>query len=515
MVIHSGVYREYVDVSVSGTPEHPITFAAAPGASVVIKGSELVRNKWEQLGAVKNLTEPFPGAFRRVWRTALGEEFFKDPKYGVAYANRTNRWISQVFISDSRPLQMIGPDALYKNDKFERLRTIGHGLADMVPESFYFDPKDQMLYLDIVGDPVWNTVEVGVRAFALTVTGVHDVVVRGLEMRHNRQTGSQWSLVGVTGCQRVTLEDCRVSGADYNGLSVGGSTHCLVRHCSLSYNGCTGLALGSTEDCTVEDCTLMFNNYRHFLPDWGVAAGMKNIPLNKRATIRRCEAAYNFEASGIWFDSESADARILDNICHDNDDSGIVVEINPAGAVIAGNLVYRNRGRGIFVSGSQYTWVVHNTVARNGLGIVAMTRAAGEPAKSTQVLDNLLIENYTAAETVSHGADLILEMSRGASERKAMGSGSDYNVFANTVGVPAVNFSWNDSLTLGQWQEQFGQDKHSVALPIRYEQIATGFRLLNTRGLNICPLVPPAISRVWTPAKSSRAGCDLTAWPNR
>ena len=45
VLIHSGVYRESVEVTVSGEPGKPITLAAAPGAWVVVKGSELVRGK--------------------------------------------------------------------------------------------------------------------------------------------------------------------------------------------------------------------------------------------------------------------------------------------------------------------------------------------------------------------------------------------------------------------------------------------------------------------------------------
>src|SRR5512139_3315203 len=38
VLIKSGVYRESVDIKISGEPGKPITFAAAPDARVVIKG---------------------------------------------------------------------------------------------------------------------------------------------------------------------------------------------------------------------------------------------------------------------------------------------------------------------------------------------------------------------------------------------------------------------------------------------------------------------------------------------
>lgn len=304
VLIHSGVYRESVAVAASGEPGQPITFAAAPQERVVIKGSEIVKGRWTRLGDLRqqqpDFKEPFPHAFRRVWKIRLGDEFFTDARFQGSYADKSRRWVSQFFLDDDHPLQMIGPDPIYTNKDFGQLTTIGQGLADMIPQSFYFDPKDQTLDLCMGGEPGWFCVEVGVRGFALTAENVLDVVIRGLEMRHNRQPGGQWAAVSIGQCEHVVVEDCKIHFADFNGLSLHRCKDCAVRRCDLSYNGCTGMALGLTEDCLVEDCTLLFNNYRRFDGDWGVAAGMKNIPGNRRTTIRRCEAAYNIYADNTW-----------------------------------------------------------------------------------------------------------------------------------------------------------------------------------------------------------------------
>jgi parallel beta-helix repeat protein len=448
-----------------------------------------------------------------VWKIPLGEEFFTDARFAGAYADKSKRWVSQVFLNDDHPLQMIGPDGVYKNDQLDRMVNIGRGLQDMIPQSFFFDPKEQMLYLDIGGEPAWNPIEVGVRGFVLSMSKVHDVLVQGLEMRHNRQPGGQWPLALVAQCQRVVIEDCKVSGADFIGLHLFSSQDCALRHCDFSYNGCTGLAVGLTENCTVEDCSLLFNNYRHFLGDWGVAAGMKNIPGNKRATIRRCEAAYNFEAPGIWFDSDNAETRILENVCHDNGDCGIFFEMNKAGGIIAGNLVYGNHGRGIYVSGSQNTWVIHNTVAENASGIVAMSRAKDEPSKNIKVFNNLLIHNYTAADTTTHGSDLTLEMSRDAAQRAAIGNTSDHNVYANNSWEPLLAPDWNNNETLAQWQKVYRQDTHSLTQQVGYESIGTRFRLLTSHHLDVAQPLPEAVLRVWKPRKQARVGADINCWP--
>jgi len=50
VAIHAGVYREQIDVKVSGEPGRPITFSAESGSRVVVKGSEVVHGLFRQTG---------------------------------------------------------------------------------------------------------------------------------------------------------------------------------------------------------------------------------------------------------------------------------------------------------------------------------------------------------------------------------------------------------------------------------------------------------------------------------
>lgn len=510
VLIKTGVYREHADITVSGEPGKPITFAAAPGAEVVIKGSEIIQGRWTRLADPADKTASL--ADRRTWKITLGDEYFTDPRFEGGYRDKANWWVSQLFYQDNHPLQLIGPDRMYKNETMYSMVHIGKGRPDMIPQSFYFDASDQTLYANIGGDPAWYTMEVGVRGFTLTVTKAHDVVVRGLQMRHNRQPGGQWPLASIGGCERVTIEDCKVEWGDFAGLSVGSSKNCTVRRCDISHNGAIGLTMGVSEDILIEGCKLMFNNYRHFYGDWGVSAGTKCIPGNKRVTVRGCEAAYNEEAEGIWFDTDNEDIRLLDNICHHNGDCGIFFEINKAGGVIAGNLIYGNNGRGIYVSGSQNTWVANNTVVGNDQGIVAMTRAADEPPKNVHILNNLIVNNYVSGETVTRGADLILESYTESDKAKALGSSSDYNVFGALTWVPFMRHNWNDNNVMGQWQETYGHDRHSKVMPVEVQRFGTGFRLVTEKGLDVAGPLPAEVTRVWKPANPKRVGSPRTQW---
>ena len=527
VLIKTGVYRETMRIRVSGEEGRPITFAAAPGHRVVVKGSEILRGQWVNLQDDPDAPEPFPDAFASIWRIEMGDEYFTDPDFPHSYEDKSRRWISQVFIDDERALQQIGPDriyhlaAQYEGRAYVQPANPGRGVADMIDNSFFFDPAEQMLYLKILGNPIWYNIEVGVRGWVLTATDVHDVVVRGLEVRHNRQPGGQWSMCGISNSDRVVFEDLRIYQADFGGLGIGRSRHCVLRNCDLSYNGNTGLNMGWSEDILIEDCTLMFNNYRRFRPSWH-AGGMKCIPGNKRVTVRGCEASYNINSDGIWFDADNEDIRIVDNVSHHNDGCGVFFEINAwhteeaVGGVIAGNLVYRNGGRGIYISGSRRTLVAHNTVACNGAGIVCMPRGEPYPLEEVEVRNNLLIRNYTTQHNVTRGCDLTLFMGAGGpewepTERTIMTNHSDHNVYAATTWTPFMRHSWNPNNTLEQWQQRFGEDMSSKLMPVEFELRGTGFRLLTTEGLDVAGPLPEGLD--WQPQNPARVGSAITQWP--
>jgi len=515
VLIHSGVYREHVEVKVSGRPRQPVTFSAAPGARVVLKGSELARGPWEKLAEQADVPEPYPNAFSRVWRISLGDEFFTDARFQGCYQDRTRRWVSQVFVNDNKPLQRIGVDPIYKNEEYLKLAIVGRGVRDMIEDSFFFDSSDQNLYVKMASEPAWYSIEVGVRGFVLTAENVHDVVIRGLEMRHNRQPGGQWSMVSIGQCERVELEDCKIYGSDFCGLGLGRSRKCVVRRCDLSYNGNTGLGMGECEDCLIEYCTLLRNNYRRFHAGWH-AGGMKCIPSNVRCTIRGCEVAYNIASDGIWFDYDNADIRILGNVSHHNGGAGIFFEINKGGGIIADNLVFGNRGRGIYTSGSQNTWIIHNTVAGNESGIVCMPRGDDWPLENVRILNNLLIRNYVTADTTTRGCDLTVFMGcpgNGSYERTATSNHSDHNVYANTGWDPTLRHSWNPNNTLAEWRQRFQEDRHSALVPVEFE--LTGMRFLlksNPRLESLAPL-PEDVRSQLPPLK--QVGCCRPQWPAR
>ena len=509
VLVKSGVYREEFIISKSGEPGRPITFAAAAGHRVVIKGSDPIGGKWARLSEDKSVAEPYPNAFAKVWKIKLSDEYFQGPHF----RKPERRYVSAVFMNDRHWLQQIGPDHIYNNEPYARKRVVGQDLSDIMSNSFYFDRPSQTLYVSISGSPSWYLMEVGVRQWLMRIVDQHDLVVRGFEMRHNRQPGGQWPAVTIGRCERVVLEDCTITHSDFCGLGLGSSKDCIVRRCDLSSNGNTGLNLHKSEDCRVENCTVMFNNQRRFHAGWH-AGGMKNIPDNKRCTVTGCEVAYNIAGPGIWFDAGNEACRIIGNVVHHNDGCGIFYEINKGGGLIADNLVYANRARGIYISGSQNVWVVNNTVAANHSGIVCMPRGANWPLENVRVHNNLLLRNYICGPGHPRGCDLTVFMGAGEGRdaaRTVLSNHSDGNVYSTLGCAATMRHHWNPDNTLDQWQQRFHEDLHSRLAAIAFEQRGSGFKLLTTEGLEAATPLPAEAQ--WQARPHGRVGATLTQWP--
>ena len=506
VLVESGVYRETVHISVSGEPGRPITFAAAPNADVVLKGSDVVTGMWERFTGAPSVKEPYPNASASVWRIKLRDDYFA----GMA---PQDRYISSVFQDDTHSLQQIGEDHIYKNDKWQEITNIGRGLSDIYPKAYFFDQPTQTLYVCIAGDPNWSLWEIGTRGFVFDVEKAHDVTLRGFQVRHNRQPGGQWSMAGVGESERVLIEDCQFAYSDSCGLGVGRSKDCTVRHCSFTDNGDTGVALGWCTDCKIQDCAVLFNNTRHFEEGWA-AGGIKNIPENTRCLVDGCEVAYN-HGPGVWFDTANVACRITGNVIHDNESNGIHYEINAGGGLIANNLIYANGGRGIYISGSQNVWIVYNTVAENNQGIVVMPREPPNDVTNDVVRNNLLLHNDVQGAEGPLGCDLTLYMGDDPNgPRTSLTNHSDFNGYLAGDGTPTLRQHWNPNNTLPVWQKRYREDLHSRALALAYSVTAGAFRLDGPAApATLAFAAPLPAGAGWRQPKPAQVGSSLRAWP--
>ena len=224
ILVRAGIYREAVKPPRGGTEGAPITYSAAPGEEVSIRGSEPVTN-WVAQGA-------------GVWKVELPEAFFKgfNPftvHVSGAWLNRPKP-IKTVDVKGRKPatdkyLPCHLGDLYYNNEGyFEKF-----SLADVekTNQSWYCESAGgrTTIWANFGGaDPNASLTEVNARATAFfpEKSGLKFIVLDGFDVRH---TASQWSdiyrleegAIGMKYGYLWTIRNCRISYSRNNGISMG------------------------------------------------------------------------------------------------------------------------------------------------------------------------------------------------------------------------------------------------------------------------------------------------------
>jgi parallel beta-helix repeat protein len=485
IVIHGGEYRETVIVKASGTNEAPIVIEAAPGETVVIKGSDVI-SEW---------TLDHDG----IWKARLPKLPPRSPD-----SNDASFWIAneihRVFIRDGVLLDAIHLRRVSAKDRLQ-------------PGSFFHDTVDSTLYvwLPDSGDPNKAKVEAAVRGAWMNVMGSY-VVVRRLEMRHAGTLAiSSWPACNIH-AEEVRLEDCAMTWGDFVGVSLMGNRNSLVR-CIVACNGDAGMG-GSGEGHLIEACRVIYNNIDRYDPSWH-CGGAKLIPKFNKGHIIGNEFAYNIGA-GLWLDEGCDDNRIERNFCHDNEGAGIMVEIS-AGNLVLNNVCVANRnplageflspnldagkqgqpafraqklndrtqstliyqgggGLGIFISSALGSRVYNNTCYLNeggGITVEGPLRDVAGGRVSThdcRVLNNISVYNK--------GPQLILR--KNGIDPDTSGNVSDYNLLLAVGAIVAKNgWAGATAFSVAEWQRVSNQDTHSREGDPHFAMSTMGdFRLL-------------------------------------
>lgn len=409
LIFNGGTYREELKLDRTGSEGAPITFMAAPGESVFIKGSDTVSG-WVSAG-------------NGVWNL---------PNWSINS--------QQVFV-DGEPLQQIGLGCKYWNLRAYGtdtiLKPVGRSPADLTPGSFYYDSlgKTLSVMLKDKSDPNSHKMEASVRArcLGLYTSRASYIQLLNLHFRHSNgsyagfntmvwtQVDSSWNWI---------IDSCSFVLGDYCGLALNGENH-IVRNCRFERNGNMGLSVNGKyanrprQNILLENLVMTGNNYRGFLAAHS-AAGIKCVPYARGVTVRNCVASNN-KGAGIWFDHCHGEIVIENNIVQGNAKQGIFYEISGPvgddafGAKIRNNLVTGSGAQSIYISASRGAIVSNNTLWKNWAGVVLH----GMPRDAFQLKDNKVVNNITGDCSF---ADMILYTGTGS------GSNSlDSNFYHNSV----------------------------------------------------------------------------------
>jgi len=440
-----------------------ISFVAYPGEEVIIKGSDIVKN-WKKYKDNIWVTD---------WKYN-SQMVFCDGKIlrqiggkMVNYCQEKGRWRGRYGdrIDDLKPFKSYEIKSKYTKNWNMKIECAG---------SFYCDIENKKLYVWLAdnSDPNNHLIEAGVRPFFFFIRGVNFIKISGLKMMHSNSTSYiNWPPLNIGGSYCI-VENVDLKWCDYIGIGVGGYCNTVI---NSKFNWCGNSGMGgSSWGHRIINCEFKYNNWRNWSMGWH-AGGIKIIPYAHDWVISGCEFAYN-NGCGIWFDGWMSNVTIRNNICHNNNGSGIFYEIGNRG-VIKNNICYENVHRGIYLQNSADILVAHNLCYKNGMsGIVieGSSRRGGIYGreednvllvKNNVVWGNILIDNChpeLAPKGWTGRPELVLPDKRETN----FNNSSDYNIFVRRDGreIPFWLGWGKEVFNFEDWKNKTGNDKHSIVV---------------------------------------------------
>ncbi len=383
VVVHEGVYREWVKPKNKGlSDKRRITYQAAEGEKVVIKGSERIQN-WQHVEG-------------NVWKCELPNSFFGD--FNPYKEEIFGDWL--VTVEETKHLGDVYLNGMsfYEVSSFEELiepsvRTeiLDHWTQKIVPvvnpeqtKYVWFaevDADNTVIYANFQGaDPNEEFVEINVRrsCFYPTKTGRDYITIRGFEMAHAATpwappTADQPGLIGANWSKGWIIEDNIIHDSKCSAISIGkeGSTGHLYRSIrrdkpgyqyqlesvfSAERNGWSKEKIGShiIRNNTIYDC-----GQNAIVGHLGCV--FSEIYDNHIYNIGIKREFYGHEIAGIKLHA-AIDVQIHHNRIH-NCSLGLWLDWQTQGTRVSKNLFYDN-SRDLFVEVSHGPYVVdHNILA--------------------------------------------------------------------------------------------------------------------------------------------------------
>lgn len=429
VVIAAGTYRECVRPARGGTgPAQMISYEAAPGAKVTIKGSEVLKDGWQQ----ETISESFnaaPGTGITAWRHDLPETLFPDAYNPFALPSIMGSWgwldtktvdmgpflrrRGLVFV-DGKPLEpmeqlrelamaklppvpdfTVPPVPLLGMPARRRGGPVMQEVGGSPEARFWVEDSGTAVHIRLAsGTPADHLIEVTTRqhAFIPAQSGISFIRVKGITFQHagNAYPFPQYGMISLAGGDHWILEDNVLEWANGVGLDIGSDGNSgraphagasqIVRRNIFRYCGIEGIGGMGTTNTLVEDNLIEWCGWADAERGWE-AAGAK-FHRAKNMLFRRNVIRHMRHANAAWWDVGNTNCRITKNIFADVLTVGgaVHMEMNPAPDAhnsIDNNIVWDVRnaepgtpgqrgcaGSGIFDNASDNLIIAQNLIGR-------------------------------------------------------------------------------------------------------------------------------------------------------
>ena len=485
VVIHSGIYREQVRPRQGGSgADKLISYEAAPGAKVIVKGSVAAsKDNWQKSTGYRLRTRSTENPSAVFQYDMENIDFKGYNPFGMCNVLHNKEYLpwdggrplltplllrrGMIFVDGRRMKQVEAYTELASND-----------------DAFWVEHDGLTVHLRLSGDanPAGHDVEFVVReqVFAPKERYLGFIRIKGITFEHgaNGFPVPQRGIVSTNRGNHWIIEDCIIRHANAVGLDIGGEcwtsdsplipvgTH-IVRRTQIADAGICGIAGYNAVQTLIESCLIENIGWQKSEQSWE-SGGIK-LHGAQNNVIANCVIRDLIYAPGIWLDYGCNNSRLTNNLIMNVQltiRGGIYLEASPkSGNLFDHNIIWNvtnmtpgerqedgegDGGSGIVVHGSDEGIYAHNLIGlcENG-GIKTQNHewrivAGGGGISRWNNVENNLFYRCTRAIDFSHKDNF-----------------AEGNLYGRSGGVRnRILIPENIQPDLVAWQRYFGFDKN-------------------------------------------------------
>ncbi len=491
VVIMTGVYRERIDPARGGAgPDKMISYEAAPGAAVVVKGSRVVRSGWERSTSFQ-LELPASGrAAVKIYQRRLDDLDFQ----GYNPFGMVNMMQDRVYLKpkpEELRRHLFRRGAVFVDGKrleqVELYRELGQHDG-----AFWCEHDGLMIHVRLPGDadPAQHEVELVIQeqVFAPRTRGLNYIRVKGLTFEHaaNAFPVPQRGMVSASRGNHWIIEDCTLRHANSVALDIGAQDwdmtspevvgHTIVRRNHIDDAGVCGIAGMGVQDSLLESNLIEHVGWQDVELTWETG-GIK-LHTTKNCLLRNNVIRHLIHSEAIWLDYLNSNTRVTANIMGDTLETlrgGIYLEASHEANMLDDNIIWKategkgggsfnmpgHGGWGITVDGSDETVVAHNLIGLTQDAAIKLRTvesrvvgSRGGTCRANRVLNNIFYRCGKAIDlpnrdNTADGNLYLKDWGEVSDESQSVGRG--LNWVPDSGGVML-------RLDLDAWQKFFGFD---------------------------------------------------------
>lgn len=491
VIIASGTYRERVDPARGGTgPSQMISYETAPGTTVIVRGSLLVKQGWQpSTGYPLPPVSPVPKVYQLNLETM---ELHGYNPFAMVNLMGDRRYLAAK-PEELRPhllrRGMIFCDG-QKLEQAELFQEVGKKGG-----RFWVEHQGTILHVRLPGDadPAEHEVELVTeeQVFAPRQRGLAYIRLKGISFEHaaNGFPVPQRGLVSTSGGHHWIIEDCVIRHAnsvaldlgyqDWNAIPPSIIGHSIVRRNHITDAGVCGMAGLGVQNTLIESNLIENVGWQDVEFMWE-SGGIK-LHVTKNCLLRNNVIRHLRYAPGVWLDYENHNTRVTGNIFGDIQETlrgGIYLEASQYPNFLDHNIFWKiTRGKGgslqnippeggcgIITDGSDDATIAHNLFGQcENAGVQTRTTenrivgSRGGTARDHRVLNNIFYRcgksiYFSHKENLAEGNLYLRAGTEDIPEYQSEGRGLNWIAELKTTLY----------LDLPAWQKYFGFDRHGA-----------------------------------------------------